>query len=107
MGRNRAWQQLWARDIISMPDAWEYPWFAAWESRVPLRAMARFDPQFAKHHCCCWPRVVMHPNGQLPAYEFAFGDCQSAGPRVAVWRVYSSRARPASATIASSSSARR
>ena len=89
MGRNRAWQQLWARDIISMPDAWEYPWFAAWDLAFHCVAMARFDPQFAKHQllllCREW---YMHPNGQLPAYEFAFGDVNPPVHAWAVWRVY-------------------
>jgi hypothetical protein len=88
-GRNRAWQNLWARDIISMPDAWEYPWFAAWDLAFHCVAMARFDPQFAKHQllllCREW---YMHPNGQLPAYEFAFGDVNPPVHAWAVWRVY-------------------
>jgi hypothetical protein len=88
-GRNRGWQQLWARDIISMPDAWEYPWFAAWDLAFHCVAMARFDPQFAKQQllllCREW---YMHPNGQLPAYEFAFGDVNPPVHAWAVWRVY-------------------
>jgi len=88
-GRNRGWQQLWARDIIAMPDAWEYPWFAAWDLAFHCVAMARFDPQFAKHQllllCREW---YMHPNGQLPAYEFAFGDVNPPVHAWAVWRVY-------------------
>ncbi|HEX8114218.1 MAG TPA: glucosidase, partial [Kofleriaceae bacterium] len=88
-GRNRTWQNLWARDVISMPDAWEYPWFAAWDLAFHCVAMARFDPQFAKHQllllCREW---YMHPNGQLPAYEFAFGDVNPPVHAWAVWRVY-------------------
>ncbi|HEY0192190.1 MAG TPA: glucosidase [Kofleriaceae bacterium] len=88
-GRNRGWQQLWARDVISMPDAWEYPWFAAWDLAFHCVAMARFDPQFAKTQllllCREW---YMHPNGQLPAYEFAFGDVNPPVHAWAVWRVY-------------------
>ncbi|HEX3764814.1 MAG TPA: glucosidase [Kofleriaceae bacterium] len=88
-GRNRAWQNLWARDIITMPDGWEYPWFAAWDLAFHCVAMARFDPQFAKHQllllCREW---YMHPNGQLPAYEFAFGDVNPPVQAWAVWRVY-------------------
>jgi hypothetical protein len=88
-GRNRGWQQLWARDIISMPDAWEYPWFAAWDLAFHCVAMARFDPPFAKNQllllCREW---YMHPNGQLPAYEFAFGDVNPPVHAWAVWRVY-------------------
>jgi hypothetical protein len=88
-GRNRRWNQLWARDIISMPDGWEYPWFAAWDLAFHCVAMARFDPHFAKHQllllCREW---YMHPNGQLPAYEFAFGDVNPPVHAWAVWRVY-------------------
>ncbi|HEY0480428.1 MAG TPA: glucosidase [Kofleriaceae bacterium] len=88
-GRNRAWRQLWARDIIAMPDGWEYPWFAAWDLAFHCVAMARFDPQFAKQQllllCREW---YMHPNGQLPAYEFAFGDVNPPVHAWAVWRVY-------------------
>jgi hypothetical protein len=88
-GRNRTWPNLWARDVITMPDAWEYPWFAAWDLAFHCVAMARFDPQFAKHQllllCREW---YMHPNGQLPAYEFAFGDVNPPVHAWAVWRVY-------------------
>ncbi|MGE5186607.1 MAG: MGH1-like glycoside hydrolase domain-containing protein [Acidobacteriota bacterium] len=88
-GRNRKWDQLWARDVISMPDGWEYPWFAAWDLAFHCVAMARFDPQFAKQQllllCREW---YMHPNGQLPAYEFAFGDVNPPVHAWAVWRVY-------------------
>jgi hypothetical protein len=87
--RNQDWGQLWARDVISMPDTWEYPWFAAWDLAFHCVAMARFDPQFAKHQlillCREW---YMHPNGQLPAYEFAFGDVNPPVHAWAVWRVY-------------------
>ena len=87
--RNYAWQQLWARDVISMPDTWEYPWFAAWDLAFHCVAMARFDPPFAKHQllllCREW---YMHPNGQLPAYEFAFSDVNPPVHAWAVWRVY-------------------
>jgi hypothetical protein len=72
-----------------MPDTWEYPWFAAWDLAFHCVAMARFDPQFAKYQllllCREW---YMHPNGQLPAYEFAFGDVNPPVHAWAVWRVY-------------------
>ena len=88
-GRNASWKQLWARDVIAMPDSWEYPWFAAWDLAFHCVAMARFDPVFAKHQllllCREW---YMHPNGQLPAYEFAFGDVNPPVHAWAVWRVY-------------------
>ena len=88
-GRNARWSHLHARDILSMPDTWEYPWFAAWDLAFHCVAMARVDPDFAKRQlvllCREW---YMHPNGGLPAYEFAFGD---ANPPVHAWaalRVY-------------------
>jgi hypothetical protein len=88
-GRNRGWDQLWARDVISMPDSWEYPWFAAWDLAFQCVAMARYDATFAKHQllllCREW---YMHPNGQLPAYEFAFGDVNPPVHAWAIWRVY-------------------
>jgi hypothetical protein len=88
-GRNHGWQQLWARDVISMPDSWEYPWFAAWDLAFHAVAMARFDPQFAKHQLLLLMREwYMHPNGQLPAYEFAFGDVNPPVHAWAVWRIY-------------------
>jgi hypothetical protein len=88
-GRNRGWEQLWARDIISMPDGWEYPWFAAWDLAFHCVAQARFDPQFAKHQLLLLMREwYMHPNGQLPAYEFAFGDVNPPVHAWAVWRIY-------------------
>jgi len=85
----KLWAHLRARDVIAMPDCWEYPWFAAWDLAFHCVAMARFDPGFAKRQililCREW---YMHPNGQLPAYEFAFGD---VNPPVLAWaarRVY-------------------
>ena len=88
-GRNRKWDQLWARDVITMPDGWEYPWFAAWDLAFHCVAMARFDPQFAKQQLLLLMREwYMHPNGQLPAYEFAFGDVNPPVHAWAVWRIY-------------------
>ncbi|HSN30027.1 MAG TPA: glucosidase [Kofleriaceae bacterium] len=88
-GRNRGWENLWARDVISMPDGWEYPWFAAWDLAFHAVAMARFDPAFAKQQLLLLMREwYMHPNGQLPAYEFAFGDVNPPVHAWAVWRVY-------------------
>jgi hypothetical protein len=88
-GRNRGWDNLWARDVIAMPDAWEDPWVAAWDLAFHCVAMARFDPQFAKQQmlllCREW---YMHANGQLPAYEFAFGDVNPPVHAWGVWRVY-------------------
>ncbi len=97
-GRNRGWHHLYARDIISMPDKWEYPWFAAWDLAFHCVAMARLDPEFAKKQlmllCREW---YMHPNGALPAYEFAFGDINPPVHAWAAWRVYqldAARGRP-------------
>ena len=88
-GRNRKWDNLWARDVISMPDGWEYPWFAAWDLAFHCVGMARFDPAWAKDQLLLLFREwYMHPNGQLPAYEFAFGDVNPPVHAWAVWRVY-------------------
>jgi len=74
-GRNRDWEHLNNADILSMPDTWEYPWYAAWDLAFHCIALAHVDPEFAKTQlifmCREW---YMHPNGQLPAYEWAFGD---------------------------------
>jgi hypothetical protein len=87
--RNRGWEQLWARDVIAMPDGWEYPWFAAWDLAFHCVAQARFDPTFAKQQLLLLMREwYMHPNGQLPAYEFAFGDVNPPVHAWAVWRIY-------------------
>ena len=89
LGRNHTWTNLWCRDVISMPDGWEYPWFAAWDLAFHCVAMARFDPDFAKHQMLLLTREwYMHPNGQLPAYEFAFGDVNPPVHAWAIWRVY-------------------
>ena len=88
-GRNRGWEHMWARDVISMPDGWEYPWFAAWDLAFHCVAMARFDPLYAKQQLLLLTREwYMHPNGQLPAYEFAFADVNPPVHAWAVWRVY-------------------
>ncbi len=88
-GRNRGWDQLWARDVIAMPDGWEYPWFAAWDLAFHCVAQVRFDPEFAKQQLLLLMREwYMHPNGQLPAYEFGFGDVNPPVHAWAVWRVY-------------------
>ncbi len=88
-GRNRGWPHVHAREILSVPDTWEYPWFAAWDLAFQCVAMARFDPDFAKRQllllCREW---YMHPNGQLPAYEFAFPDVNPPVHAWAAWRVY-------------------
>src|SRR5262249_32058410 len=72
-GRNSEWGHLYNRDVISMPDKWEYPWFAAWDLAFHTIPFAEIDPEFAKQQLVLFLREwYMHPNGQLPAYEFAF-----------------------------------
>ena len=74
-GRNHEWLNLNNADIISMPDKWEYPWYAAWDLAFHCIPLARVDPEFAKEQLILLTREwYMHPNGQLPAYEWAFGD---------------------------------
>jgi hypothetical protein len=74
-GRNKAWVHLYNSDVISMPDKWEYPWYAAWDLAFHCVALAVVDPDFAKEQLVLMTREwYMHPNGQIPAYEWAFGD---------------------------------
>jgi hypothetical protein len=74
-GRNATWRHLYNHDIISMPDAWEYPWYAAWDLAFHCVVLAHVDPEFAKAQLRLMTREwYMHPNGQLPAYEWNFGD---------------------------------
>jgi hypothetical protein len=88
-GRNAEWAHLNNRDIISMPDKWEYPWYAAWDLAFHMLPMARLDPGFAKDQLVLLLREwYMHPNGQLPAYEFALGDVNPPVHAWACWRVY-------------------
>jgi hypothetical protein len=88
-GRNRDWRHLHSRDVISMPDKWEYPWFAAWDLAFHMIPFARIDPEFAKQQLVLFLREwYMHPNGQIPAYEFAFGDVNPPVHAWAAWRVY-------------------
>jgi hypothetical protein len=88
-GRNHEWAHLHGRDIISMPDKWEYPWFAAWDLAFHMVPMARVDPEFAKQQLILFLREwYLHPNGQIPAYEFAFEDVNPPVHAWAAWRVY-------------------
>ena len=83
LGRNHLWQTLNNEDIISMPDKWEYPWYAAWDLAFHCVPIAMIDPQFAKEQLILFLREwYMHPNGQLPAYEWAFAD---VNPPVHAW----------------------
>jgi hypothetical protein len=93
-GRNAAWRELNNEDILSMPDTWEYPWFAAWDLAFHTLPLALVDPQFAKHQLILLLREwYMHANGQLPAYEWAFGDVNPPVHAWAAWRVYKIDAR--------------
>ena len=88
-GRNAEWRHLYSRDIISMPDNWEYPWFAAWDLAFHMITFARIDPQFAKDQLVLFLREwYTHPSGQIPAYEFAFGDVNPPVHAWSCWRVY-------------------
>ena len=88
-GRNWEWPHVFSRDVISMPDKWEYPWFAAWDLAFHTVEIARFDPAFAKGQLELMLREwYMHPNGALPAYEFAFSDVNPPVHAWAAWRVY-------------------
>ena len=88
-GRNADWPHLFARDVISMPDKWEYPWFAAWDLAFHMIPMARIDPAFAKGQLNLLLREwYMHPNGQMPAYEWNFSDVNPPVHAWACWRVY-------------------
>ncbi len=88
-GRNAEWAHLNNADVISMPDKWEYPWYAAWDLGFHAVALAAMDPEFAKEQLVLITREwYMHPNGQLPAYEWAFGDVNPPVHGWAAWRVF-------------------
>ena len=88
-GRNKDWRHLYNADVISMPDKWEYPWYAAWDLAFHCVALAIVDADFAKEQLLLMTREwYMHPNGQLPAYEWAFGDVNPPVHAWAAWRVY-------------------
>jgi hypothetical protein len=85
-GRNHAWGHLYNSDVVSMPDKWEYPWYAAWDLAFHCVALAEVDAEFAKDRLVLMLREwYMHPNGQIPAYEWAFGD---VNPPVHAWASY-------------------
>ena len=88
-GRNHQWTHLYNADVISMPDKWEYPWYAAWDLAFHCISLALVDADFAKDQLVLMLREwYMHPNGQLPAYEWAFGDVNPPVHAWAAWRVY-------------------
>jgi len=88
-GRNADWRHVNTADILSMPDKWEYPWFAAWDSAFHCLPLALVDPEFAKGQLVLLTREwYTHPNGQVPAYEWNFGDVNPPVHAWAAWRVY-------------------
>lgn len=90
-GRNKDWKHIYNRDIISMPDKWEYPWFAAWDLAFHMIPFSDMDAYFAKDQMILLLREwYMHPNGQIPAYEFNFGDVNPPVHAWAAWHIYKS-----------------
>jgi hypothetical protein len=88
-GRNHQWVHLHNEDVVSMPDKWEYPWYAAWDLAFHCIPLALVDSDFAKEQLILLLREwYMHPNGQLPAYEWALGDVNPPVHAWAAWRVY-------------------
>ena len=88
-GRNHQWKHLNNADIISMPDKWEFPWYAAWDLAFHCISFAGIDPSFAKQQLLLLTKEwYMHPNGQLPAYEWKFNDVNPPVHAWATWRVY-------------------
>jgi hypothetical protein len=96
-GRNHDWTHLYNRDVISVPDKWEYPWYAAWDLAFHMIPFAKLDPEFAKDQIVLFLREwYMHPNGQLPAYEWALSDVNPPVHAWAAWRVYKMTGAPGS-----------
>jgi hypothetical protein len=88
-GRNREWTHLYNSDVISMPDTWEYPWYASWDLAFHCVSMALIDPEFAKQQLILFHREwYMNPSGQVPAYEWNFSDVNPPVLAWATWRVY-------------------
>lgn len=93
-GRNHNWTHLFNRDVISMPDKWEYPWYASWDLAFHMVPFAKIDPHFAKSQLILFLREwYMHPNGQIPAYEWALDDVNPPTHAWACWQVYRMEAR--------------
>ena len=93
-GRNSDWTHLFNADVISMPDKWEYPWYAAWDLAFHCIPFSLVDPDFAKQQLLLLLREwYMHPNGQLPAYEWNFGDVNPPVHAWAAWRIYKIEAK--------------
>ena len=89
LGRNREWAHMYNRDVISMPDKWEYPWYAVWDLAFHMIPFGRIDIEFAKRQLILFLREwYMHPNGQIPAYEFSFSDANPPVHAWAAWEIY-------------------
>lgn len=89
MMRNYDWQHMTHRHVISMPDKWEYPWYAAWDLAFHTTTFAIVDPDYAKNQLLLMLKeYYMHPNGQIPAYEWNFSDVNPPVHSWAVWHVY-------------------
>ena len=87
--RNHDWAHVFNRDILSVPDKWEYPWYASWDLAFQMIPLARIDPVFAKEQLSLLLREwYMHPNGQIPAYEYNFSDANPPVHAWACWRTY-------------------
>lgn len=94
-GRNSDWRHLFNRDVISMPDKWEYPWYAAWDLAFHLVPMASLDTHFAKEQLILFLREwYMHPSGQIPAYEWQLSDVNPPVHAWGVWQVYKATGPP-------------
>jgi len=88
-GRNAEWWHLFSRDVLSMPDKWEFPWFASWDTAFHMLPFARIDPDFTKRQLVLFLREwYMHPSGKMPAYEFNFSDVNPPVHAWTCWRVY-------------------
>ncbi len=99
-GRNREWDHLYNHDIISMPDKWEYPWYACWDLAFQMIPFNEIDPQFAREQMILMLREwYMHPNGQLPAYEFSFDDVNPPVHGWACLKIYRQSSNPKEALI--------
>jgi Glycosyl hydrolase family 63 C-terminal domain len=93
--RNEDWTHLYNRDVISVPDKWEYPWYAAWDLAFHMIPFSRLDPEFAKDQLVLFLREwYMHPNGELPAYEWQLSDVNPPVHAWAAWRVYKMTGEP-------------
>jgi hypothetical protein len=94
LGRNHEWMHLFNADVISMPDKWEYPWYAAWDLGFHCVPLALIDSEFAKEQLVLMLREwYLHPNGQMPAYEWNFSDVNPPVHAWAAWRVYKIEAK--------------